>query len=52
MTRTEDVRGARRQTVPAPRYTLWAALLVALLLSGVWLAGLGIWSLLRAFGLG
>ncbi|WP_223638197.1 hypothetical protein [Rhodobacter sp. TJ_12] len=48
-------QGARRSAtvdVPAPRYTLWAALLVAVLLSGFWLAALAMWQLIHALGLG
>ncbi|PTV93998.1 hypothetical protein C8J27_11048 [Rhodobacter aestuarii] len=38
--------------IPAPRYTLWAALLLAILLSGFWLAAVITWQLIGILGLG
>lgn len=39
-------------TVPAPRWTVWAALGLALFLSMLWLAALGAFQLARALGAG
>lgn len=38
----------RTAPIPAPRLTLWAAGLIALALSALWLIGLGTWHLLGA----
>ncbi len=43
-------RSPSAKTLPAiapPRPTLWAALILALALSALWLAGLGLWGLGR-----
>lgn len=37
---------ATKPPIPAPRFTLWAAALLALALSALWLAGLGLWHLI------
>ena len=38
--------------IAAPRWTVWAALLLALLLSALWLAALGAFRLVQTLGLG
>ena len=49
MTHPPHVKTPPAKTLPAiapPRPTLWAALILALALSGLWLAGLGMWRLM------
>lgn len=43
---------AKAIAVPAPRVTLWSAAIVALLLSGTWLAAVGLWHLVRGVTFG
>lgn len=43
---------AAATAVPAPRWTVWAALGLALFLSMLWLAALGAFQLARALGAG
>lgn len=50
MTRKNDPPTPPRSLphIPAPRPTLWFALILALGLSALWLCGLGLWRLIAA----
>lgn len=39
-------------TIPAPRWTLWAAGLMALFLTALWLSALGAWRLIQSLAAG